>query len=51
MFQASLRSLCDARALLNMYTFTNLYENFFVVFMLNLLFIHTLDYFLEIPHG
>ena len=49
--QASLVSLCDTRLFLNMDNFTNPERDFFLVFMLILLFIQTLDHFPEIPDG
>ena len=50
MIQDSLGLLCDSCVLLNMDTFTDP-EQDFLVFMLILLYIHLIDYFLEIPHA
>ena len=48
--QAILGSLCVDRLFIKLDTFTNP-EQDFLVFMLILLFIHTLNYFAAIPEG
>ena len=49
--QSILGSLCVDRLLINLDTFTNPELDFFLDFIITLLFIHVLDSFEEIPEG